>query len=524
MGTLFDVLLNRPLSETLIQFLLFVVFALHFLFVLFMLGTAILSVMYFMVNIRQPEGSPRRWEWVKDIYHTFIAHKSIAVVIGVAALLLVQVGISVPFLTATNLFGQWWLLIILFLILSFLTLELLGINWGMRPVLHFISGIFGLLLLLSVGGIFVAVLVTTEHPEAWTQIVHNGYRLSGFLSIHWLARYLHVLGAAIVFGSAFHYFFSKPEDTEKRSEMRKWMVGGLLAQFVLGILLYGSLGGWANIFTNILLAAGITSALVMLIRLTRPPVLNLKTTLPVLLFILLPMLLARQMLQERKVLPFNDALSVNAQSYQAEIQLNSIQALQSYQNNLVSVSSQGNNIFPRSCSFCHGVEADGQGVEAANLTIPPEKLSYIRTTPVYFHTRLITGVPGSAMPYFTMYTRTQLDNVMIYLGNQYDILGQPDEPQIAPSAAGKADAQKVFQTSCSVCHGTDGRGNTPTSANFQPAPPDLTQYTLNSDYLYQVVSKGYPGTMMAGFPQLSEDTRWGLVDVIHNLYQPLVGP
>ncbi|HLD47849.1 MAG TPA: hypothetical protein VJA64_08495 [Desulfobaccales bacterium] len=91
MNRLFDLLLAKPLAEGWLQVLLFFAFTLHLLFVLITLGTAIL-----------------------------------AVVLGVAPLMLIQVAFATSFFTATNLLAPYWMFFIGLLIIAFLSFDILG--------------------------------------------------------------------------------------------------------------------------------------------------------------------------------------------------------------------------------------------------------------------------------------------------------------------------------------------------------------------------------------------------------------
>ncbi|MEJ2719069.1 MAG: hypothetical protein P8182_18375, partial [Deltaproteobacteria bacterium] len=135
MNSLFDVLLERPITEMWIQFLLFASFTLHLIFVLLMIGTAILAMYYF---IETGWGHPRQalLPWDKRILRTFMAHKSLAVVLGVGPLLILQMGYSVPFLTAANLHAAYWMLVIAMLIVAFLSFDALGHKIYVHRYLH----------------------------------------------------------------------------------------------------------------------------------------------------------------------------------------------------------------------------------------------------------------------------------------------------------------------------------------------------------------------------------------------------
>ena len=76
----FDVLLPEPLPELWVRLLLFLTFAVHLLFVLLTIGTAIIGV----TEMVRRSGAGRR------LLRSFFVVKSIAIVFGVAPILLLQ--------------------------------------------------------------------------------------------------------------------------------------------------------------------------------------------------------------------------------------------------------------------------------------------------------------------------------------------------------------------------------------------------------------------------------------------------
>ena len=519
MNTIFDVLLNSPIGQGVLRVLLFSLFALHFLFVLFTLGTALQTVFYFLRYRFQHStpGAPRQsFDWAKDIQHTFMVNKSMTIVIGVGALLLIELGFAIPFFTAINLLAPYWLLVIGFLIAAFLSIELLGRNWDSRPFLRLVSSLIGLALLLAVPGIFVAVMVTAEHPESWADLIRGGYHLNAALSLHWLLRYGHVLGAALVFGGGLHYFLAKKDQNQRRSVMLHWMMVGLVAQVVLGLSLLLTLPRTPDLITYLLVAVGAASALALAWMVFGRRMLALRSAAPVMLLILMPMLLARQMIQFSGILPVNDQARQNSEAYTQKLSTFSATALDAYQADLNMNYSSGEMIYTRSCTFCHGVQANGQGPEAANLIIPPEVLAAVRADESYLQQVLSGGVQGTAMPYFTFLTSTQIHELFGYLNTQYEVLGQAQPSSVQASQNGYQQAQALYAQTCSQCHGGNGSGSQ-ISSTFAPPPPDFTRYSLTPARAFEVITNGYPGTMMVAFNTQTDETRWGLVKIILGL-------
>jgi len=515
MNNIFDLLLQKPLPDPWLQGLLFVSFTLHLLFALFTLGTAMLAFSYLLIG--HWGGKPQSLGLAGRIAKAFMSHKSLAVVLGVAPLLLIQVAFSIPFFTGVNLFAPSWLAIIVLLIVAFLAFDLLAHKINSHRLIPLILGITGLLTLLAVPGIFVLILTASEHPGRWVAIIEQGYRLNGSLAVHWLFRYLHVLGAAVVFGAAFHYFFAA-ENKDDRKSLLRLLVAATLLQIVLGILLYASLPDKPGIFVNLAIFIGVAGVALFLWYLftvgsREETFLSLQITVPAMMFILVSMLLGRQLLQNRVYLPFTVALQENTRAHSRETGAFTQESLARYQAKLNVVYDNGATIYAKSCAFCHGELADGAGPEAKNLGIPPENLAAVRTTAAYLHKILTEGVPGSAMPYFTFLDRNKLDALAEYLNTTHHLLGKPEPVPVAISPAILKQAEQVYVQTCTPCHGTDGKG-TEQSRGYRPPPPDFTVYSLTPLWMFEVISNGYHGTLMPGFGDLPEEVRWGLVEIV----------
>ena len=228
-----DLFLRMPLPESWQNGLLFVSFGVHLLFVLLMLGTALLGLLFFLQKCLTGEGGAQLWN--KQIVHTHLGLKSLAVVLGVAPLLIVQVRYSHAFFTATGLFSYAWLAIIPLLIVAFLLIDAFGHKIEVNTWLAFICGVLGVGALLTVPAVFTGALALMERQALWPAFAAEGFSPDGAFAAHWLLRYLHILGAALVFGAAFHLFFSTRKHPEKAPRLRNWLFGATLAQVVIGL-------------------------------------------------------------------------------------------------------------------------------------------------------------------------------------------------------------------------------------------------------------------------------------------------
>jgi mono/diheme cytochrome c family protein len=511
MNKLFDVLLAKPLPDAWLQGFLFSTFTLHLLFVLITLGTAMLAVALFAGY--HWGGKPMELDLDRRILRTFLAHKSLAVVLGVAPLLLIQVTFATSFFTAVNFLAPYWLSIIALLIVAFLTFDILGHGIETHRRYHLAVALVALTCLLLVPGIFAALLTTMENSGQWLAMARHGFRLRGDLAGHWLWRYLHVLGASLVFGAAYHYFFTARLAAAGKATLLRGLVAGLVLQFPLGFLLYNSLMEKLDPVTLIVLFIGIGGAALLLWiifgAVTQGSPLKLQTVIPLLMVVLVAMLLTRQLIQNKKILPLERTVTANAREYNQALQPYVAETLKAYRADLPFSYDNAETIYLRSCAFCHGKNADGNGLEAKNLLIPPENLAALRTTRAYLNQIILQGVPGTGMGYFTIYDRYQVDDLAAYLGEKYHIFSKPGEIPAPISPQDLARAEATYGQTCATCHGRDGRGS-PVSRGFQPPPPDLRVYSLVPHRSFQVITQGYLGTMMPGFAELPEEVRWGL--------------
>jgi mono/diheme cytochrome c family protein len=513
-----DLLLAAPLPGRLMEALLFGLFAIHMLFVLFAVGTALLAVSHLIAA--RWGGRSEQAPWADGMLKTFMAHKSMAVVFGVGPLLLIQVGFTLPFFVALNLIAPAWILIIGLLIAAFLALDGLGQHPGLHAHLQVLVGLIGLALLLAVPGIFVAALITAEHSSQWLAIAANRYVLPRGLSWHWLLRYLHVIGAAVVFAGAFHYLASGRAASEKRRALYRWVVGGIVLQMLLGLPLYLLLPERPGVATNVAFGIGVIAVVAMLVVVLRQRSLDYRLVPSLLAATLLFMLLTRQANQHRGLLAPQLAGRQAAAAYRAELQPYRAAALAEYSGDLRAAREGSRTVYAQACAFCHGAAGKGDGVEAPGLAIAPQDLTAVRTTREHFNQTVLQGIPATAMPGFAFLGWDKVNSVTSDLDRRYHVLGQP-KPVTAPvSPSALEQAQRIWLGSCLRCHGMNGTGDVETARTLAPPPPDFTTYTVTPERALHVITRGYPGTAMPSFAAYPEGVRWGLVRVVGGFYDP----
>ena len=96
------------------------------------------------------------------------------------------------------------------------------------------------------------------------------------------------------------------------------------------------------------------------------------------------------------------------------------------------------------------------------------------------------------------------------------------EAVVAESPEVIAKGKKTYEKNCINCHGEKGDAVAPASARLYPEPRDFTlglikmkttardELATDAD-IFNVITKGMPGTAMPAWPELANDVRWGLV-------------
>jgi mono/diheme cytochrome c family protein len=84
------------------------------------------------------------------------------------------------------------------------------------------------------------------------------------------------------------------------------------------------------------------------------------------------------------------------------------------------------------------------------------------------------------------------------------------------------DAQVLYKTYCTPCHGNKGKGDGPAAASLNPKPADHTSALVQSETdgsLFWRISEGHP-PMPPYKATFSEAQRWELVNYIRTLAKP----
>ena len=513
-----DLFLKLPLPEIWLRILLFTTFGLHLLFVLLMLGTAMLGFVCFLQD--RCSGDRQGMGWDQRLVKPHLGLKSLAVVLGVGPLLIIQVIYSLGFFTATGLHAFTWLAVIPLLIVAFLAIELFEHTMLTRAWLSLLSGVLGLGALLTVPAIFTGALSLMERPGEWAPFAAKALSPGSVYLPHWIFRYLHVLGAAVVFGAAFHLFFTAGEDSQKRERLRVWLFGGILFQVAVGVPLLFTV---ADVFSwPVLIAVTLgTGAAMDVARSLRPARAMTLTTAEIRggrsLLVLLPvvfvsMLAARQSLQDATLMTVHKQARAELSRESEDLDRFREPALDAFRAKLATVYDNGETIYEKSCGPCHGTGGLGDGPAAKRLLVRAEDLTAIRADREYVRGVVLAGLPGSGMPYFTVFDREKIDSLLDRLDGSFSMFG----PTTVPAREVGDQAREIWKNSCATCHAPTGKisafGHT-----LSPAPPDLSRFSLEPERCYRIITDGYPGTVMQPYRDLPEPTRRDLVSISSNL-------
>lgn len=176
---------------------LFVVsFILHIVFVNLTVAGGILAVFNEWRGMRT--GKEQYDRLARELSVQTSTHKSLAVVLGVAPLLIISVIYTRFFYVSTILVGKAWLMLIAIITIAFLLLYVYKFTWDRwmeKKGLHLFFGIGGTLLLLYVPLVFLTNISAMLQPELWVE-GQSIFAASFHYPTVW-QRYLHFLFATL---------------------------------------------------------------------------------------------------------------------------------------------------------------------------------------------------------------------------------------------------------------------------------------------------------------------------------------
>lgn len=204
-----DIELVIPGNIGFFEVLIVISFLLHILFVNIVVGSSAMAVWQEIKGIRTKK-SEHDLLAAQLADHTSIL-KSIAVVLGVAPLLIISVIYTQYFYPSTILIGKAWLSLIVLLIVAFLILYVYKFQWhnmktGGKKIFHVVIGAIGSLMLLFVPLIFIVNVVSMLYPEMWGGSKGFFHGLVYYPQI-W-QRYVHFILASFALAGFYLYFWN----------------------------------------------------------------------------------------------------------------------------------------------------------------------------------------------------------------------------------------------------------------------------------------------------------------------------
>jgi cytochrome c len=201
-----DLPLPLPLPEWLLIIILVFSFLLHILFVNLMLGGSILTLVAQIKGLKNKEYDVLAHEIAK----TITVNKSIAIVLGIAPLLSINVLYTIYFYSANALTGLMWIAIIPLVTVAFLLTYLHKYTWEVlenHKAIHISILALAVTVFLFIPLIFLTNINLMLFPEKWGLI-------KGFMSALTLPnvfpRYLHFIFASLsVSGLFLHWYMGR---------------------------------------------------------------------------------------------------------------------------------------------------------------------------------------------------------------------------------------------------------------------------------------------------------------------------
>jgi len=377
-----DLPLQLPLPEGLVKHLLVLLFLIHILFVNFMLGGQSLAVILEIIGLRRKKYDRLAYE----ISSTVTVSKSLAVVLGVAPLLAINVAYTTYFYSSTVLVGFAWLMIIIMASAAFLLTYLHKYTWeswgSSQRALHLTVGAAAMVLFLAVAMVFITNINLMVLPAYWPRVA--GF-LSAVLLPSALLRYFHFILATLAISALFAagWFGRKGYDLARLPDFTRTEIIALflriafivtLLQFIIGPSLLLSLpvhGHSLAVWLLILTGATIAGVMAWIIyrELGRAPAAlgrSYLVMLALLTFTALFMAYGRHYYRERAVNPHRQAMMAKTEAFMWDAKAAQTRARMGMTREVYK--SSGEKEFKANCAACH----------AENTTIVGPPLTEVR--------------------------------------------------------------------------------------------------------------------------------------------------
>lgn len=186
------------------------------------------------------------------------------------------------------------------------------------------------------------------------------------------------------------------------------------------------------------------------------------------------------------------------------------------------LEERGKTLFQRECQGCHGSDMDGKGKAQPFLLPMAANLAQSRPTVEYVFTVLNKGIPGSSMPHFRDYSQQDLWAIAFHVSNtakNNNVMASTQGVSVESSPEIVAKGKTLFETNCTVCHGSNIDGDGPAGKSLKPSPPNLKGLRPTAKAIVWTLENGIKGTAMPSFVNLGNDEKWAIAHYIESQYE-----
>ena len=360
-GIPIDIPLALPAPPGVLKLLLVVTFIIHILFVGMMVGGAYWSVIFRLLGRFLDEDDGFFDRLARETLATVTVNKSLAVVLGVAPLLLIGLAYTNYWYPATMMTAPAFLSIIWLVILAFLFLYAYKYSWdalGDRLLLHVSLGAAACGIFAIVPIIFLTNINLMLLPFRWD--LTSGF-IEAMLLPNVLPRYLHFMVAVFAmigfFAAIYFWYHGRRSDDPfyLRAQQLgvKWALACTLLQGIFGTLNFITLpaGSYSvslliHIGVSLALAAVVCMALIRALQ--KPSGASIVAAVVLLGAVALLMGVARHVVRENLLREPRTVAEQRTREYQADLA-----AFMETYTPEGKVELTGETLFKRYCASCH---------------------------------------------------------------------------------------------------------------------------------------------------------------------------
>ena len=403
-----------------LKILLIVTFIVHILFVGLMVGGAYWSVIFKLLAKLPGKEDPFYERLARETLSTVTVNKSIAVVLGVAPLLLIGLTYTRYWYTANMITVKAYLSIIWLVILAFWLLYAYKYLWDRlaeKPQIHLAFGLGACAVLSIVPLIFLSNINLMLLPYKWEAT--RGF-LDALLLANVLPRYLHFLVAIcamIGFFAAVYFWYRgrKSDDPFYERAQRiglKWALTATLLQGVFGIIVFLTLpdGAYSKLLLiHLAIAIALAAAVcIVLIRtLQQPSGTGIISACALLVVIALLMSVARHLVRENLLEEPHRVAEQRTRQFQADLAA----FMETYSPD-GEVEQTGDVLFKQYCGACH---ARGRKLVGPPLEHMVEKYTGKREDMISYVTNPVKVNPDFPKMPKPMADETEIEKMVDYI-------------------------------------------------------------------------------------------------------------